>query len=88
MKLPSGSFTVNREGSLLVGTLPSSFPRELIHDIGQQVLGAFRQAVEVQLPLFELVINYSTLRITARELRGGAIIFLAPQTPQTAAAQT
>jgi hypothetical protein len=80
LRLPSGSFTVDREGKVLIGTLPSSFPTELIRDIGVQVLAAFRDADAAQLPISELIMNYATLRITARELRGGAIVFLAPKT--------
>jgi len=30
------------------------------------------------MPLSELIVNYSALRILARELRGGAIVFLMP----------
>jgi hypothetical protein len=81
LRLPSGSFTVDRNGVVLLGTLPSSFPHEVKHDIAQQVLSAFREAVTAQLPLSELIIHYPSLKITARELRGGAIIFLAPATP-------
>jgi len=80
LRLPSGSFTVDREGKVLIGTLPSSFPSELVRDIGHQVIAAFRDADAAQLPISELVMNYATLRVTARELRGGAIIFLAPRT--------
>jgi len=32
------------------------------------------------MPLAEVSINFVSLRITARELRGGAVIFLFPQT--------
>ena len=78
MRLPSGSFTVDREGSVLVGTLPSTFPAELVQEIAQQVLAAFREASAAQLPLSEMVVHYAALRVTARELRGGAIVFLAP----------
>ena len=35
------------------------------------------------MPLGEVSIHYASLRITARELRGGAIIFLFPLTAQT-----
>ena len=31
------------------------------------------------IPLTELIADYSALKLTARELRGGAIIFLAPR---------
>ncbi|HXU78278.1 MAG TPA: hypothetical protein VN794_17020 [Methylomirabilota bacterium] len=82
-RLPSGSFTVDREGKVLIGTLPSSFPTELVRDIGQHVIAAFRDADAAQLPISELVMNFATLRITARELRGGAIVFLAPRTAYT-----
>ena len=81
VRLPSGSFTVDREGCVLMGTLPSSFPVSLVKDIARQVLGAFGEAADAQLPLTELVINYPSLKITARELRGGAVIFLSPRAP-------
>ena len=85
LKLHSGSFTVDREGKVLVRTLPSSFPQEVIEDISEQVLAAFREATDAHLPLSEVIINYPSLRITARELRGGALVFLAPKhTPAVA----
>ena len=81
LRLPSGSFTVDREGCVLSGTLPSSFPASLVKDIARQVLGTFGEAADAQLPLVELVINYPSLKITARELRGGAVVFLSPRAP-------
>jgi hypothetical protein len=78
LRLPSGSFTVDREGSVVVGTLPSSFPDEIVRSIGEDVLNAFKTAADAQLPLAELVVHYPSLKITARELRGGAIVFLSP----------
>ena len=81
VRLPSGSFTVDREGSVLVDTLPSSFPAALVDDIARQVLAVFRDAAAAQLPLSEMVISYASLNICARELRGGAIIFLSAKTP-------
>ena len=79
LKLPSGSFTVDRDGCVLIATVSSSFPQALINEIGQQVLTTFREAQTANLPLSELIINYPSLKITARELRGGAVIFLSPQ---------
>jgi hypothetical protein len=79
LKLPAGSFTVDREGSIIVDTLPSSFPSSLVVEISTRVLGAFRGAAEAHLPLAQLTITYTSLRITARELRGGAIVFLSPK---------
>ena len=78
---------MDREGRFLVGTLPSGFPRELQDEIAEEVLTAFREASAAQLPLSELVIHFASLRITARELRGGAIIYLAPLAPSTPAVQ-
>ena len=78
--LPFGSFTVDRSGRVVIATLPSSFPAALMAEIGQHVLTTLRDAQTAQLPLAEVVVYYPALRITARELRGGAIVFLAPQT--------
>ncbi len=80
LRLPSGSFTVDRDGSILVSTLPATFPESLARDIALQVLSGFHEAAEAQLPLTDLIINYPSLKITARELRGGAIVFLSPKT--------
>lgn len=83
LSLPAGSFTVDRGGVVLASTIPSSFPAELRAAISRHVLGVFQSAVEAHLPLAELTITYPSLKITARELRGGAILFLSPQTPYT-----
>jgi len=78
VRLPAGSFTVDKTGRVLVSTLPSSFPDRLVDDFATQVQDTFREAHAAQLSLNELVIHFPTLKITARELRGGAIIFLVP----------
>ena len=80
LRLPAGSFTIDRNGSVLSGTLPSTFPQELVAEVARAILAAFREAESAQLPLSELVVDYPSLRISARELRGGAIVFLAPRT--------
>ena len=87
LKLPSGSFTVDRGGCVLISTLPSSFPEALVNQIAQEVRAAFRGAETAQLPLSELIINYPTLKITARELRGGAVVFLSPTAPYAPASR-
>jgi hypothetical protein len=79
IRLPSGSYTIDGNGKVVVSTLPRDFPEPIIKQISQHVITAFRQARETQLPLSELVVHFSSLRLTARELRGGAIIFLAPR---------
>ena len=77
--LPSGCFTMDRSGNVVMATLPSSFPTELVREIGRHVLSTFREGQAAQLPLSELVIHYPSLKITARELHGGTIVYLAPQ---------
>lgn len=80
-RLPSGSLTVDRAGKIVATTVASSYPREMLGEIGEEVLRLFREARSAQLPLSELRINFSTLQITAREARGGALIFLSPAVP-------
>lgn len=76
LQLHSGSFSLDRGGHILATTLPSSFPPALILEIGRCVVTTFREAQAAQLTLAELVIQYPGLRITAREMRGGALVFL------------
>lgn len=77
--LPSGSFTIDRDGRMLASTLGGTFSNDIIQEIGTRVLQAFRLAHQAQMPLTEVTIQYSALKILARELRGGAIIFMSPQ---------
>jgi len=79
VRLPTGSFTFDPTGKIVASTLPQSFPAAQVRQIGDQVLATFRSARAVNLPLTELIVDYATLKLTARELRGGAIIFLAPR---------
>ena len=79
--LPSGSFTVDRAGHVMTSTLPQSFPADRLKEIGEKVLAAFRAAERAHMPMAEIIIHYTALKILARELRGGAMVFLVPQTP-------
>lgn len=80
-KLPFGSFTVDRQGQVLVSTLPQSFPRALQRDIGQRVLKSFQAAREANLNLTELRVCYAGFKLVARNLHGSAIVFLSPVAP-------
>ena len=80
LPLPRGSFTVDSEGRVLASTLPQAFPMESAEDIAMEVLAAFRAAKDARITLREVIIRFTNLKLTARELRGGAIIFLVPQT--------
>ena len=79
-KIPSGTFSLDHEGRIISSTLPQSFPASEMRKIGDRVLAFFRNAQNAQMPLQELNVYYPTLRVTARNLRGGALIFLLPQT--------
>jgi hypothetical protein len=79
LRLPSGSLTVDRNGVVLTRTLPSSFPAELVEEVARRMLSMFQNASAAHLALSEITVNYTNLKITARELRGGAMIFLSPQ---------
>ena len=76
LQLHSGSFSMDRSGNVLATTLPTSFPQSLVQEIGRCVVETFRASQTAQLPLEELVVHYPGLKITAREMRGGAVVFL------------
>ena len=78
-KLPSGSFTVDRTGRVITSTLPQSFPAAHLQEMGRVVLAYFQGAQQTQIPVRVVIVQYPALKLTARELRGGAIIFLTPQ---------
>lgn len=82
-QLPSGSMTVDRNGRVVTATVSSMYPGPLLDEIGLGVQTLFMEARAAQMTLSELSLTFGSLRITARELRGGAIIFLHPQTART-----
>ena len=82
-RLPSGSMTVDRHGNVVVTTISSVYPPELLRSIADEVLLLFREAQPAQIALSEINIHFASLQITARELRGGALIFLSPKTQFT-----
>jgi hypothetical protein len=79
-ELPAGTVTVDRQGHIVTSTVSSAFPQSFLQGIGRDVLELFREARTAQMPQAEISLHFGSLRITARELRGGAIIFLFPQT--------
>jgi hypothetical protein len=79
-ELPSGSLTVDRNGNTITSTISSAYPSSLLKEIARDVLKLFQEARDAQMPLGEVSLHFASLRVTARELRGGAIIFLFPQT--------
>ncbi len=79
-RLPAGCFSVHRAGGIVASTLPSSFPEATALQIGRVVLDIFLKANATNLVLNDFYIQYSGLTIIARDLRGGALIFLIPAT--------
>jgi hypothetical protein len=76
VRLSTGCFTVDRNGQIVASTLPQTFPLMQVQEIAQRVLKTFRAMELANLPLTEIIVNYSALILTARELRGGAIVYL------------
>ena len=83
-QLPTGTITVDRNGHIITSTVSSAYPKHFLYDIGRDVLQLFSEARTAQMPLAEISLHFGSLHITARELRGGAIIFLFPQTASLA----
>ena len=77
--LPSGSYTVDREGKVVTSTISSAVPGETLEQISAQILQTFRDAKQSELNIAEFSLSMGAMNIKARELRGGAIIFLAPR---------
>jgi hypothetical protein len=77
--LPSGSYTVDRDGKVVTSTISSTIPAETLEQISAQVLQTFKDAKQAALIMTEFNITMGAMNIKARELRGGAIIFLSPR---------
>jgi len=78
-QLPTGTITVDRDGHIVTSTVSSAYSPKMLRDIGRDVLELFHEARGAEMPLAEISLYFGSLHITARELRGGAIIFLFPQ---------
>lgn len=76
--LPSGSFTVDRHGRILTSTIRSGIAPETLDRIAKTVLEFLRSAQENSSPLQEFAVHFHNITLKARDLRGGAIIFLTP----------
>lgn len=81
-RLPSGTFTVDADCRLVSSTVPGSVPESQVREIGQIILAIFKGAREANVQFSELVVQYAAFKITAREMRGGAMVFLSPKAPQ------
>lgn len=77
-RLPAGSVTVDREGHVVTSTIASTYPKEVLIEVAAEVLRLFREARTANLPIGEVKIQFASLQVTAREARGGALIFFSP----------
>jgi len=84
-RLPSGTFTVDPHGNIVSSTVPQWVPEALVREIAREILAIFKAAAAARLQFSEMKVQYAAFRITARELRGGAMIFLSPRTLQAVA---
>ena len=81
---PTGSYTVNNTGQLVMSTLPQKFPIPLAQAIGRRFLELFKASLDSPQPFTELRIEFAELSLTARALRSGALVFLEPRPPKPA----
>ncbi len=82
-RLATGTFTIDPAGRIVSSTVPSRVPGAQMREIGRQVLAIFEGARKANLQFSELVVQYAAFKITARQMRGGAIIFLSPRALQS-----
>jgi hypothetical protein len=81
-RLPSGVFTIDAQGQIISSTVSQSFGVDVIKAIGEQILSILAGAREAHMFSSELVVHYGAFKIIAREMRGGAIVFLRPKSFQ------
>jgi hypothetical protein len=79
VELPRGSFTVDGRGKIMTSTLPRNFVDEHVPAIATAVLAAQKVARQAQMPLSELVVSFQGLKLVARDMRGGAIVYIERQ---------
>ena len=77
-QLPAGSFSVDSSGEILVGTVPSDWLNRHGPPLARVLVSTFAAAEAQACPLAEIVVRFAGLKVTARNLRGGALVFLAP----------
>lgn len=78
IRLPSGTFTLDRNGVVVSSTLPQSFPQKHVHEIARCVMNCLKRAKQGRIPITEVHLHFSTLKITAKEMKGSAVVFVTP----------
>jgi len=77
--LPNGSMTLDRNGVILTSTLQKQVPKEALQQTGLAALHIFREAKAAGVDLTEIDFQLGLVKIKAREMRGGAMIFFSPR---------
>ena len=70
---------MDRDGKVVTSTISSAVAGETLEQISAQVLQTFRDAKLAEMNMTEFSITMGAMNIKARELRGGAIIFVSPR---------
>jgi hypothetical protein len=73
--LPNGSFCIDKTGQITTSTVPRAFPEEILEEIARRVLLTFRNGKLYGYETKEITVTYDNIKIRARELRGGAMVF-------------
>ena len=81
-RLPTGAFTIDADGEVVSSTVPQWVADSQLREIGQHVSAIFKAAAAAHLQFSEMKAQDEAFRLTARAMRGGAVIFLSPKTPQ------
>jgi hypothetical protein len=79
LRLPTGSFTVNSDGTIMGSTMPQAIPMGELRRVAGHVLSAFRAAESANIPLAEICFQFQKMKVQARGTRKGAIIFFQPE---------
>lgn len=77
--LPSGSFTVDRDGVILSSTVSSAVSEENLRQIAAVSLKILAEAREKGLPMSDLTFRFGAMNIRAVDIRMGALIYLNPK---------
>ncbi len=76
VQVPAGSFKMDQSGHIVTSTLPASFAAAHAEAIATEVARAFLSGERAQVALTQLTIDYPALRLLARKMRHGLMVFL------------
>jgi len=80
VQVPTGSFKMDQSGRLMTSTLPAAFAAAHVEAIGTEIARAFLSGDRAQVALTQLTVDYPALKLLARKMRHGLMVFLVPRT--------